>query len=79
MASLELVLFGGFQARAAGHVIDVPGRKPHARHEHHGRPTAPSGDEGIVVADMCPASCRTAAQDGWNPHQEHLQTSNRGK
>jgi TolB-like protein/DNA-binding SARP family transcriptional activator len=30
MASLELVLFGGFQARAAGHVIDVPGRKERA-------------------------------------------------
>jgi DNA-binding SARP family transcriptional activator len=30
MASLELVLFGGIQARAAGHLIDVPGRKERA-------------------------------------------------
>src|SRR6516225_654811 len=30
MKSLELILFGGFQARAAGQVIDVPGRKERA-------------------------------------------------
>jgi TolB-like protein/Flp pilus assembly protein TadD len=30
MASLELALLGGFQARAAGQVIDVPGRKERA-------------------------------------------------
>ena len=30
MACLELVLFGGFQARAAGQPIDVPGRKERA-------------------------------------------------
>jgi TolB-like protein/Tfp pilus assembly protein PilF len=30
MASLELVLLGGFQARAAGQEIDVPGRKERA-------------------------------------------------
>ena len=27
------------------------GLQPHARHEHHGRPTAHGGDEGIVTAD----------------------------
>ena len=30
MASIELALLGGFQARAAGQVIDVPGRKERA-------------------------------------------------
>src|SRR5262245_49826748 len=30
MTSLELVLLGGFQARAAGHAIDVSGRKERA-------------------------------------------------
>jgi DNA-binding SARP family transcriptional activator len=30
MASLQLVLLGGFQARAAGQEIDVPGRKERA-------------------------------------------------
>jgi TolB-like protein/DNA-binding SARP family transcriptional activator/Flp pilus assembly protein TadD len=30
MSSLELVLFGGFQASAAGHPIDIPGRKERA-------------------------------------------------
>src|SRR5262245_53841202 len=30
MTSLELDLLGGFQARAAGQVIDVPGRKERA-------------------------------------------------
>src|SRR5215470_18233746 len=30
MASVELVLLGGFRARAAGQAIDVPGRKERA-------------------------------------------------
>jgi hypothetical protein len=30
------------------------GLQSHARHEHHGRPTAAGGDEDIVVADMRP-------------------------
>src|SRR5262249_52731304 len=41
------------------------GRQSHASHEHHGRPAAPRGEEGIVVAEMCPVSWRRAAQDGW--------------
>src|SRR5262245_42432517 len=30
MGSVQLILLGGFQARAAGQEIDVPGRKDHA-------------------------------------------------
>ena len=32
------------------------GLQPHARHEHHGRPTTHGGDEGLVVADVCPSA-----------------------
>jgi hypothetical protein len=47
------------------------------RHEHHGCPTTPGGDEGIVVKDMLPSpSCR-AAQDGRNPHRALFQTESR--
>jgi hypothetical protein len=43
----------------------------------NGRPTAPSGDEGIVVADMRPVSCRTAAHDSGKPHQERFRKKKR--
>jgi hypothetical protein len=35
----------------------------HARHKHHGRPIASSGDDGIVVA--CARTLCRPAQDGW--------------
>jgi hypothetical protein len=41
---------------AAEMALHVLAYNPDPRHEHHGYPTAPGGDEGIVVADMRPSA-----------------------